>query len=111
MTAVVDSSPLIVLGKVRRLDLLSVLYEEIAIPVAVVDEVLAKTQLVTPDLRQFVEHMRVRAVQSATLVQTLSVDLGEVRRRRSLWRPKSVTPCSSWTTPTDAAWRERWGFG
>lgn len=76
MTAVVDSSPLIVLGKVRRLDLLSVLYEEIAIPVAVVDEVLAKTQLVTPDLRQFVEHMRVRAVQSATLVQTLSVDLG-----------------------------------
>lgn len=34
MTAVVDSSPFIVLGKVRRLDLLSALYEHIVIPPA-----------------------------------------------------------------------------
>lgn len=76
MRAVVDSSPLIVLGKVRRLDLLSALYEEIVIPPAVVDEVLAKIEHVTPDLRQFVERSRVQAVQNMTLVQTLSVDLG-----------------------------------
>lgn len=37
MTAVVDSSPRIVLGKVRRLDLLPALYEDIMIPPAVVD--------------------------------------------------------------------------
>lgn len=76
MTAVVDSSPLIVLGKVRRLDLLSALYEDIVIPPAVVDEVLAKSRLVTPDLQQFVERSRVRAVENVRLVQTLSVDLG-----------------------------------
>ena len=76
MTAVIDSSPLIVLGKVRRLDLLSTLYRDIVMPPAVVDEVLAKSSLVSADLREFVERSEIRAVQDVRLVQTLIVDLG-----------------------------------
>jgi predicted nucleic acid-binding protein len=41
MTAVVNTSPLVVLTKVRRLALLRALYDDLAVPRAVVDEMLA----------------------------------------------------------------------
>jgi len=42
MRAVCDTSPLILLSKVRRLDLLAELYEEVTIPASVMDEMRAK---------------------------------------------------------------------
>lgn len=76
MTAVADSSPLILLGKVQRLDLLHTLYGDIILPPAVVDEVLAKPEVIGPDLRAFVMAARVRPVQNVALARTLRLDLG-----------------------------------
>src|SRR6266542_3306537 len=76
MTAVVNTSPLVVLTKVRRLDLLPALYGDIVIPQAVVDEMLAKRELVTPELQRFVDRGRVRAAENRTLFRTLALDLG-----------------------------------
>jgi len=42
MRVVCDTSPLILLSKIRRLDLLAELYEEVIIPASVMDEVGAK---------------------------------------------------------------------
>lgn len=76
MTAVVNTSPLVVLTKVGRLGLLSTLYGDVVVPQAVVDEVLAKRELVTPELQRFVDHSRVRAAENRTLLRTLTLDLG-----------------------------------
>jgi hypothetical protein len=76
MTAVVNTSPLVVLTKVRRLDLLPALYGDIVIPQAVVDEMLAKRELVTPELQRFVDRGRARAAENRTLFRTLTLDLG-----------------------------------
>ena len=76
MTAVVDTSPLIVLGKVQRLDLVASLYSEDAVPPAVAEEVLARPQAIGRDLRQLVTGTAVQPVQIVMLARTLSVDLG-----------------------------------
>lgn len=76
MTAVVNTSPLIVLAKLRRLDLLPALYGGILIPQAVADEVLAKPGLVTPELQRLLDRPRVRAAQNRALVRTLTLNLG-----------------------------------
>ena len=75
MTAVVDTSPIVVLGKIRRLDLLRALYGDVVLPPAVADEVVAKPDAIGPDLREFVTGA-VRPVQDVQLARTLGVDLG-----------------------------------
>ena len=55
MTAVADTSPRVVLGKIRRLDLLRALYGDVVLPAAVAEEVLAK-----PDAIQASEPRRER---------------------------------------------------
>lgn len=76
MTAVVNTSPLIVLTKLQRLDLLPALYGDIVIPQAVADEVMAKPELVTPELQRLLDGSSVRVAENRTLVRTLTLDLG-----------------------------------
>ena len=111
MTAVVDTSPLIVLGKVQRLDLVASLYSEVAVPPAVAEEALARPEAIGLDLRQLVTGTAVRPVQNVMLARTLSVDLGSGEARRSRLRPRSETRSSSWTTQRRAVWRAGSVFG
>lgn len=76
MSAVPDSSPLIVLDKLRRLDLIPTLYGDVFLPSAVVDEVLVKPEALGSDLRAFVTGAPVRRAQNARLLRTLQLDLG-----------------------------------
>lgn len=76
MTAVADTSALIVLGKVRQLDLLRALYDEVVLPMAVAEEVLAKPDAMGAELRELVTSGAVRPVQNVQLAQSLGVDLG-----------------------------------
>ncbi len=43
MRVICNTSPLILLAKIRRLDLLTQLYEEVIIPALILDEVAVKT--------------------------------------------------------------------
>lgn len=52
------------------------LYGDVVVPQAVVDEVLAKRELVTAELQRFVDRSSVRAAENRTLFRTLTLDLG-----------------------------------
>lgn len=77
MKAVADTSPLVVLGKVERLDLLHALHGEVILPAAVAEELLARPDAIGPDLRELVTSAAVRPVQNVQLVRTLGLDLGK----------------------------------
>lgn len=77
MTAVADTSPLILLAKVNRLPLLPELYGEVWIPPAVVAELRAKPGPISSELNWFITtSARVRAPRSLEQARTLSVYLG-----------------------------------
>jgi len=76
MTAVVNTSPLVALTKVGRLGLLPMLYGDVVVPQAVVDEVLAKRELVTAELQRPVDRSSARAAENRALFRTLTLDLG-----------------------------------
>ena len=76
MAAVANTSPLILLAKVNLLTLLSELYREAFIPPAVVAELQAKPDAMSPELDRFIRSARVQAPKNLTQVQVLSVSLG-----------------------------------
>ena len=76
MAAVVDTSPLILLAKINQLPLLSELYRQVFIPLAVVTELRAKPDAISPELDRVMRSARVQAPGNATQVLTLSVSLG-----------------------------------
>ena len=77
MTAVADTSPLILLAKVNRLTLLPELYREVVVPPAVAMELRAKPDATSPDLDRFLRSARLQAPENLVQVQTLSMDLGK----------------------------------
>lgn len=76
MPAIANTSPIILLAKVGKLDLLSALYGEVLIPPAVAAELRAKPEKVSQELEHFLRSVEVRSPKNGTLVRALSVDLG-----------------------------------
>ncbi len=76
MPAIANTSPIILLAKVGKLDLMSALYGEVIIPPAVAAEVRAKPEAVSQELQQFLQSVEVRSPKNVTLVRALSVNLG-----------------------------------
>ena len=60
MRAVCDTSPLILLSKVRRLDLLAELYEEVTIPASVMDEMRAKPGREMEQIRVLLQSLKLQ---------------------------------------------------
>jgi predicted nucleic acid-binding protein len=76
MPAIANTSPIILLAKVGKLDLLSALYGEVVIPPAVAAELQAKPEAVSQELEHFLQSVEVRSPKNTTLVRALSVNLG-----------------------------------
>jgi hypothetical protein len=76
MSAVANTSPVILLAKIGKLDLVSVLYGEVVIPPAVAAEVRAKPDAVSQELEHFLQSVEARSPKNKTLVRALSVNLG-----------------------------------
>jgi len=81
MRVVCDTSPLILLSKIRRLDLLAELYEEVIIPSSVLDEVGAKPGKEAEQIRALLQspRFRLRKAMKRTL-QELPSGLGRGER-------------------------------
>jgi len=77
MTAVADTSVIILLAKVGRLAILRDLYGEVYVPPAVAAEVRAKRDVASQEVEGFIGIPGcIRPPQNAPLVQALSGDLG-----------------------------------
>ena len=81
MRVVCNTSPLILLAKIQRLDLLIQLYDEIIIPEAVLDEICIKSTRETDQIRALLEERKFhyRKTSEETLAE-LSPDLGHGER-------------------------------
>ena len=77
MRIVFNTSPLILLEKIQKLDLLNQLYHEIIIPEAVFDEIRAKTSMEAEQISKFLKEDKfyLRKASRETLT-TLSSNLG-----------------------------------
>lgn len=81
MRVVCDTSPLILLSKIRRLDLLDELYEEVIIPSSVLDEVGAKPGKEAEQIRALLQNpkFQLRKAMKRTL-EGLPPELGRGER-------------------------------
>lgn len=83
MTVVCNTSPLILLAKIGRLDLLYRLYDQVVIPVPVLDEVGARSTAETTAIEALVENQTlVVEIEpgSAELLESIPADLGAGER-------------------------------
>lgn len=76
MPAVVNTSPIILLDKVRRLELLVQLYGIPVVPPAVVTELRAKPGASLRGIDPFLQSVEIKQPANALLVRALSADLG-----------------------------------
>lgn len=81
MRVVCDTSPLILLAKIGRLELLFRLYEQVAIPVSVLDEVRVRSTDETTGIEALVENQAVEIERgSPEVLQSVPADLGAGER-------------------------------
>ena len=81
MRVVCNTSPLILLAKIQRLDLLVQLYDEIIIPEAVLDEIWIKPTWETDQIRALLKERKYdRRKASGESTAELSTDLGHGER-------------------------------
>ena len=81
MRVVCNTSPLILLAKIQRLDLLIKLYDEIIIPDAILDEIWIKSTCETDQIRALLEERKYdRRKASRESIAELSTDLGHGER-------------------------------
>ena len=76
MTAIANTSPIILLSRAEHLDLVSALYGEVVIPPAVAGELRAKPESGSQEIEHFLRSVEVRSPRNETLVRALSADLG-----------------------------------
>lgn len=81
MRVVCDTSPLILLAKIGRLELLFRLYDEVVIPASVLDEVRARSTAETRAIEVLVEHQSL-GIQygSPELLESVPAELGAGER-------------------------------
>lgn len=81
MKVVCDTSPLILLAKIDRLDLLFRLYDDVVVPVSVLDEVTMRPSEETRAIESLVENQALQIRRgSPEALESLSVDLGAGER-------------------------------
>lgn len=81
MRVVCDTSPLILLAKIDRLELLFRLYEQVAIPVSVLDEARVRSTEETTAIEALVENQAVEIERgSPEVLQSVPADLGAGER-------------------------------
>jgi predicted nucleic acid-binding protein len=81
LRVVCNTSPLLLLAKIQRLDLLVQLYDEIIIPEAVLDEIWIKPAWETDQVRALLEERNYhRRKASGEYTAELSIDLGHGER-------------------------------
>lgn len=81
MKVVCDTSPLILLAKIDRLDLLFRLYDDVVVPVSVLDEVTMRPSEETRAIESLVENQALQIRRgSPEVLESLSVDLGAGER-------------------------------
>jgi hypothetical protein len=76
MPAVVNTSPIIPLGKVQRLELQTRLYGTLLVPPAVIAELQAKPETSLQGIQSFIGSVEVRPPANTLLVRALSAGLG-----------------------------------
>ena len=82
MRVVCNTSPLILLAKIQRIDLLIQLYDEIIVPEAVLDEICSKSTWETDPIRSLLEGRKFhRRNTSEETLAKLSPDLGHGEER------------------------------
>lgn len=79
MIVVSDSSPLIALSSVDRLDLMQLLFDEVIIPVSVHDEVMGQAAKIAAELPSFI---RVEPIAAELPVRFLKLNLLLVKAKR-----------------------------
>ena len=81
MRVICDTSPLILLAKIGRLELLFRLYKRVVIPVSVLDEIRARSTEETTAIESLIENQRLE-VQRGTqeVLQGVPADLGAGER-------------------------------
>ncbi len=81
MRVVCDTSPLILLAKIGRLELLFRLYEQVAIPVSALDEARVRSTEETTGIEALVENQAVEIERgSPEVLQSVPADLGAGER-------------------------------
>jgi predicted nucleic acid-binding protein len=81
LKVVCDTSPLILLAKIDRLDLLFRLYDDVVVPVSVLDEVTMRPSEETRAIESLVENQALQIRRgSPEVLESLSVDLGAGER-------------------------------
>lgn len=81
MRVVCDTSPLILLAKIGRLELLFLLYDQVAIPVSVLDEVRVRSTAETTAIEALVENQALEIQQgSPDVLESVPADLGAGER-------------------------------
>ena len=81
MRVVCDTSPLILLAKIDRLELLFRLYDQMTIPVSVLDEIRAKPTAETTVINALIENQRLEIQRGAQeVLEGVPADLGDGER-------------------------------
>ena len=81
MRVVCDTSPLILLAKIGRLELLFRLYDQVAIPVSILDEIRAKPAAETTAIDALIENQRLEIQRgSQEVLEGVPADLGDGER-------------------------------